>query len=160
MDGEAATSDYKTYLYVINQVVPATSNKTLYIRYRQSDSDQTASNYKYQIGQMYYDSGGSASITTEGGYNTTLAKITMGDGVNNLTEGCCGSIMLFNPLGTVARKYYTTEIFGQRTNEETMQTRMGGGLYDANNTALSGITLYWDAGNITSGTVSVYGLKP
>jgi hypothetical protein len=158
MDGDF-TSDYKTYIYVINQLVPVTTNVNLFMLYRQGDADQTGSNYKYQIVHGYYD-GSTCAVGCYGGSNVAYAKITEGDGVNNLTEGCSGTIEIYNPLQTVARKYFMARMFSQRTAEDTIQQRFTGGLYDANNTALTGITLYFGSGNVNTGTVSVYGIKP
>ena len=130
------------------------------MRYRQSDADVTSSNYKYNVSRSYYDSGGGNSANATGGYNTAYAALTSGDSINANTEGISGTITLYNPLQTVARKVYMSKGFWQRNGEDTMEQHRSAGLCDNANTVLSGITLYFSSGNITSGTVSVYGLKP
>ena len=69
-------------------------------------------------------------------------------------------LTLFNPLSTTQNK----AMFWTNQNRGSVLTRLlrvyvGGGVYEANTSALSGIKFYMDSGNIAKANFKLYGMK-
>ena len=155
------TSDYDTYLIECSNVHEA---ELLCVRYRQSDSDLTGSDYRhiYIYGKIDNDNSkdfdaGDASFATDRIKMTNTATTDMG--------GWSGWVKLYDPLETTYEKKITWQFtghndagYGDDPAGGQYHAEYGGGLYDANTSALSGITFLMGTGNIISGQFTLYGL--
>ena len=154
------SSTYKDYIVKFQNFKPATNNSNFYFRVRQSNADVTSNSYGSANLRVYrdddYGDGSSA-----GGHNNTYADLLYNIGVNNGSEGgISGDLILHNPLETSDYKYITVNyIFTQ--GDDTSKTISGHSLvrFTANTNALSGFTLYFSSGNISSGTIQLYGVE-
>jgi hypothetical protein len=135
----------------------------LYLRYRRSNADVTASNYKTLLINGYTDLTPSNSITAvRSSWNASGMALTTGDGITNQATSarCQGEVILFNPLNTATYKAIQSTISFQRYNfNDTMHLQKGYGRLEDSTSALSGLTFYPASGNFTGGTFKLYGIK-
>lgn len=153
------SATYKNYQLVFSNTVPVTDAANLYVRYRQSNADVTASSYKSISGGSQYGSGTEDDSQASGNAGTFI-RLTVGSGVDNDAShgGVSGYIYIYNPLGTTYGKQITGQLTNNRGDGATWnRSEFGAVLTDT--TALSGISLYFSSGNITSGNFKLYGIK-
>jgi hypothetical protein len=153
------SSTYNTYLFVLDGLRPATDQVTLRMRTSTNAGgawDSGASDYSYAA--AYFTgvvgvnaSGGAAQIILS---NSDAASNDIG---NAAGEGISGNVYLYNPSDTSNYK---------RIKSEVTWTNAGGGAVGGtgnsqrNSTAdIDGVQFYFSSGNITSGSVHMYGIK-
>jgi len=159
------SSDYSHYKIILTDVVPASNNYDISMRYRISDSDVTTSDY-HNAGQHGAIQIGTGSTNgTSSAQHTNKFILQQGWAVSNASGLCLNSeVTIFNPLSTSLYKHYHYKSSCHYNGNDSSSTgywvtSTGGGYYDANTTALSGFTIFSSAGNITSGNVYLYGVK-
>jgi len=151
------SSTYSNYIVFINNMRPATDGAEPYIRFRRSNADITASDYKFICSRARVISGSSGVEAGDASFASNRISINQ-DMDNSVLWSLHGTIQLYNPLDTVS---YPSCIFDTNATETTaaeFYRRFGTGRL-ASTGALSGITFYFSSGNITSGTFKLYGLK-
>ena len=154
------SSTYKNYKIIISSLLPVTNSARLRARYLVSSSAETSSNYGYIIGDMFAHSSGDSSSGTEqiaitGDYMLITSEMSNTSTLTNSVD-----LTLFNPLSTTQNK----AMFWTNQNRGSVLTRLlrvyvGGGVYEANTSALSGIKFYMDSGNIAKANFKLYGMK-
>ena len=157
------SADYSHYKVILTDIVPAGNNYDISIRYRQGNSDVTDSNYT-TVGQYgaYNISGNATSNGSSHSRNGSSMNLHQGYAVSNAGGACMnGELTFFNPLNTSLYKHflYKTSCFYSSVASGYWVTTVGGGYFDANQTALSGFTIFSTQGNITSGNVYLYGVN-
>jgi hypothetical protein len=152
------SSTYSNYIVFINNMRPATDGAEPYIRFRRSNADITASDYKFICSRARISSSGAGGLES-GDALWTSSRISINQDMDNsVLWSLNGTIQLYNPLDTAS---YPSCIFDTNATETTateLYRRFGVGRL-ASTGALSGITFYFSSGNITSGTFKLYGLK-
>jgi hypothetical protein len=153
------SATYKNYYVVFNNVVPATNTANFKIRFRRSNADITASNYK---------GGGGGTDVYSAEVRATFVGFTWSNDSCKLTEditnvanrgGVQGYVNIFDPLETSTYKRIDGALnYWNNGSGVFLNVNFGYTLEDAT-TALSGITFYFSSGNIASGTFKLYGLK-
>ena len=153
------TSDYENYLIIGNDLLNATDNAAFRMRFRQSDSDITASNYVWH--QNTLRDNGSTVRDDNAATGDNLIALTGG-----LTTSLTGNrvqfdVTLYNPLSTVANKICSYNAYNVYVGSGTSYyyTQKGHGFYNGNQNALSGVSFFFNSGNITDGRITVYGIK-
>ena len=149
-------STYDEYLFVFNNMIPATNGQYLRIRFSEdsgSSFKSGATDYNYAFASVRDDalalptgSTGDSSIAVT--YSTSN---TVADGGGN------GEVRLFNPAGTSAKKVVTMLSGGQYNSG--FVSLAGSGRFQLDNNAINGVRFFYPSGNITSGTISLYGIK-
>ena len=156
------SSTYDTYLIRFYDVYHS-ADAQLYLRYRRSNADVTASNYKTMLNKGYTDLTPSNSFTTDrSSWNASGMALTSGDNPTTSATSARiqGEIMLFNPLNTATYKTIQSKITYNRISDlVTMHQHFGYGRLEDSTSALSGITLYPASGNFTAGIFKLYGIK-
>jgi len=148
------SSTYDYYKIMFNQVLGVVDNDSLYMRAMIGGAIKTASTYRYAGGwRDIHTSGGGSS--NQGGWNTAFIKLTQ---YMPATLGVSGEVILFNPLSANYPVFYYS---GAGTINAAIQTYAfeGGGIYQDETTAWSGVSFYCPGGNI-SGEFTLYGIKP
>lgn len=159
------TSDFSSYLFVFEDIRPATDIRALRMRTSTdngSSYDNGASDYLWRqdlehvAGTPTLDetitSGGASSIDLAAKDNQ--AQTGIGSGA---AEGLSGRLWLLGPLGTVMPKRIFGDFLfigggGAFLTSHTKAVRDGNGDIDA-------VRFFMSSGNITSGTIKCYGLK-
>ena len=152
------SSTYQNYIVHFSNIIPATTNQLFKTRYRRSNADVTTNNYKYAGYGHRVNSASSDSVDTTYGWNNPETVINPLPVWNSSAYGITGQIIVFNPLGTSNYKYsnYNSSVH----YDSNIWNSTGGSfsLSDAT-TALSGISFYFNSGNISTGNFKLYGLK-
>jgi len=149
------SSTYDYYKIMFNQAVGETSNDLLYMRAMIGGAIKTASGYRYAGGWRDITSGASGGSSNQGGYDVAFIKFTqyMPD-----TLGVSGEVILFNPLSANYPVFYYRGA-GTINTAAQVYAFEGGGIYQDETTAWSGVSFYCPSGNI-NGEFTLYGMKP
>jgi hypothetical protein len=148
-------SDFDELHFRITALTPATNDTILYTRisedggstYKAGGSDYATQNLSLQAGVVAGSVG-------------TAAQASSGFGASNtITEGGAnGEYQLFNATSTVADKWWKWSLAGQRSGSGPLKID-GNGRYITDAGAINGFRFLFAAGNIASGTISMYGLR-
>jgi hypothetical protein len=153
-DTTSLTSTYTRYELVFEGILPATNAVTPRLRYNVGGV-QTAS---YKGASFIITNGTSASETT-----TTFVPVgraaTAELGTDANSNGINGSIRIFNPASTTIRKWAQGAFSFLDSATSAVAMTLVTGYYDGGNGAVTGFEVSMSSGNITSGTVKVYGLR-
>jgi hypothetical protein len=152
------SSTYRNYTVVYSNILPATNDAALYLRYRRSNADVTANNYISGVNGIRALPGTDTGTETQS-YSSTLANITEGN-ISNTTAngGVDGNLYIYNPLNTSTYKLMTG-INSYQASSNYVYAFQNFSILKDSTAALSGITFYMSSGNIASGNFKLYGLK-
>ena len=146
---------YTSYQIVINDLVPA-SNAHLHMRIMQSGSVITSSDYGF------FTQGGGSDVSAGTGNsnadNQAEFKIT-GQAVWDIyyLGNYFGIINCSKPTTTGHKKFMWNQSFA--SDSDGSKGQFGAGQFNANTTAIDGLSFYMDTGNVSSGNFSLYGRK-
>jgi hypothetical protein len=150
------SSDYDNYVIYINGYACATAGSFPRVRFRRSNADVTASNYRYASGRVMRNSSSSDVATNESSWDVSYIALSQ-DMDNAGVTAHNYIIQIPNPLSTAV---YPSIIFdGTSTNQNNADyyRRFGFGRLTSTG-ALSGISFFQDSGNM-AGTFKLYGIK-
>ena len=156
------SSTYDTYLIRFYDIYHS-ADAQLYLRYRRSNTDVTASNYKTLLHRGYTDlTPTNFSDVVRSSWNASGIALTSGDNPTTSATSARlqGEIMLFNPLNTATYKTIQSTITYNRISDlQTMHHQQGYARLEDSTSALSGLTFYPASGNFVVGTFKLYGIK-
>lgn len=156
------SSTYDTYIVRFYDIYHS-ADAQLYLRYRRSNADVTASNYKTLIIRGYTDLTPSNNVdASRSSWNASGIALTSGDNPSTQASNARlqGELILFNPLSTATHKAIQSSISYRRTTDsDTMHFQKAYGRLEDNTNALSGLTFYPSSGNFAAGTFKLYGIK-
>ena len=144
---------YTTYLFSLNDIQPA-SAVALHIRFYVGGSLDSSSNYDYVCRAASTD----GSLYLNSGQTSAMININYSAMDTDTEDTQFSNVWLSNPASTVSYQ----KIMWQNHN---ITSNIGyaefgcGTLRTSATTATTGIKFYGASGNITSGTIRMYGLK-
>lgn len=144
------TSAYQVYEIDLIDILPATNGVSVELQVHSAGAFQAASyltNYGFTSGTVNTMTVSSAVTTYIPLYPTSQAA--------NTGPGISGVIRLYNPSGTTAPKMVNGTVC--QYNGSIIVTGTIGGYWNANG-AVDGFQILFSSGNITSGTVKIYGI--
>lgn len=144
------SATYDDYQFELVDVLPATNAVQLLMRCSVAATFDASS--LYGTGAWTYVSGGS---TTFGSTTTSITTSNANDTDNNAGRGVVGQVRLYNPGGSQAYKKLTYDIGWLTGGVPKHATAMG---FYNNTSAVDGFRFLFSTGNITSGTIRVYGI--
>jgi len=162
------SSTYKNYQIVGTGLIFSDSyfsgtSQGLKARVRQSNADKTDGQYIWTINRSIAYFNGNLNDNNDGAYNSDHFKII---GRNNSGNQFTGNFYMnvYDPLGTSYRKAInwqtsSIETVDNSTGNLGFFSENGSTVYRGNTTALSGFTFFPASGNLTGGTITIYGLK-
>lgn len=161
LDLDAVIDDtYDTYVLNIVDLVPATDSTALRIRTSSntgSSFDSGASDYNCRVASLFSSAGGHFD---DGGVSLSHIRTMRESSTNPIGnasgEGLSGFIYIKSPAGSL-NKFIRTEF--DYVNAAGAYVSTTGGGTRKSTTAIDAIQLYMSAGNITSGTFYLYGIK-
>jgi len=156
-DNFVDTSTYAYYKLVCTNIVPADSGgKTLRVTFRQGGGSGSDLNGTYY--GMQWATFGDKAVS---GFDSNFSQTNVGDvseGMSNSAGSALNSVIDFFPSnGTNNGTSYRTE-YTAKDNTPDILDRMRARYLDST-TACTGIKFFFDAGNIASGTITVFGVK-
>ncbi len=138
------------YQLVLNNVAPASDNYYLRIRFTESGTANSTSNYDYA--QMYMQAGGGfLDLSGTNGDGVNITNHTNGTGTSETTNGI---FPIYNANNSSDYTFMTTESSNVDSSNDHYGTQ--GGLLFTVNSAVDGVYLYYTTGNIASGTFSLF----
>ena len=146
---------YTSYQIVINDLVPA-SDAHVHMRVMQSGSAVTSSDYGF------FTHGGGSDVSAGNGNsnadNQAEFKLT-GQAIYDVyaSGNYFGIINCSKPTTTGHKKFFWHQCFA--SDADGNKGQFGAGQFNANTSAINGLSFYMDSGNIASGNFSLYGRK-
>lgn len=151
----AGFGNFTTYIIKIRTLVPATNAVALNMTWStDGGSSYLASNYLWS--QYQFTSSGGRNYGASGA--ASLIQITNSSGTLSTTAGrdFNGDIVLYNLGGT---RCPTCTLHASHYNSSAVADGIIGGGMNTTTTAINAIKFAMSSGNITSGTITLYGLN-
>lgn len=144
----AFTSTYSEYEIVFINLLPATNNVNAQLQVHSGGSFQATSYLTQTFGTA-------GSVTVNFSNSTTFIQLHHNNTILNTGAGLSGSVRLSIPSDTAAPKFW----IGQSAfpTSTFIGSSVVTGMWN-NNAALTGFQVQMSAGNITSGTIKIYGM--
>jgi hypothetical protein len=135
----ALTSTYNAYMFIFDNIVPAT----------------TGANFLCQ----FSINAGSSYLSTNYSPNTDAVYVVASPGIDNTTSlgGASGQMLLSNPNSATRPKMASGSV-GYYQNGVSVASRSIAGSYVGATTAVNAIRFLMGSGNITSGSIYIYGI--
>lgn len=147
----AITSAYDEYAVELINIVPASDAGIQMLV--SSDGGSTWANANYKWSNRYSNQNGSTGET----HSTGTTAFTVWDTVESTSSpGLSARIRIFNPLSTSYAKQFLNEGIS-RQDDGNIYCYSGGMYYDSTS-AVNAVRFQASTGNLTSGTIRVYGL--
>lgn len=148
-DTTSLTSTYSDYLIEFTNIVAATNAVTAELQVHSNAAFQATS----------YLSGGSDVTSSAGTANfssTTFIVLEEPTLVANTAPGMSGECKVRNPSQTAAPKVFACQ-FAMKDSSGIGRFTTSGGFWNGGNTAVDGFQFLMSSGNVTSGTIKIYG---
>lgn len=148
-------STYDSYLFVFDSIIPVTDNTT----FTAQTSTDGGSNYDSTANDYYraafrIDSSGTTITGVASETDTGIVMIASG---NAAGESLNGYLYMFGSQNTSTHTHFW---FGGISTTSTGSIRMDNrGIKRTSTTAINAITFYMSSGNISSGTIRLYGFN-
>ena len=154
-------STYKAYKFVFTNIRPASDS----FEFRFNGSTDSGSNYNVtKTSTMFEAAHYENDSVTNFRYRTDLdlAQSTAfqplaADVGNGADETASGSLLIFNPSSTTYVKHFISNFNTYVANDQSVQTLCAG--YFNTTSAVNAIRFQMASGNITAGTIALYGIK-
>lgn len=149
---------YDEYVLQLTNIVPATDAADLWVRV----SEDAGSSFKAGATDYIYDYNlvlNDASNNPIGSAGDTKLRVTGGIYNTASKGGTCGEIRFFAPSATSQNKHFKWALSGVRNAATTLYSMDGAGVFVLDTNAINAIRLMFSSGNITSGTVALYGVR-
>jgi hypothetical protein len=163
VDTTSFTATYSKYLIYFDSIRPATNQVYFSVRVS-TDGGATYQATSYVSACSIEFGGSSSQANTNTTTEIALSNIAAAGNASNIGSGAgyglSGELLVFNPAGTTTRK----RMMGVMTYQQGSTVNPGDdgrvrvfGFWDAN-TAINAIQFKMNSGNITSGTIQIYGI--
>lgn len=159
VSGAIFQTDFAYYQVILEDIVPATDNVQLYVRF----SEDGGATYRATAGDYFYHTFWSANTPTSGTFNdssfvSTAFAIAVAVDTTIATAGLMGvngELKLTKPATAQNHKVaWDTQFYG---NTPRFEQDRGSGWYTRSN-AVNAMRLLFSSGNITSGNVTIIGI--
>ena len=148
-DTTSLTASYSEYDIIFENVIPATNTTTCELQVYASGGYQ-ATTY---VTAGYYSNVGGA---TQFGANTTFIPCSAPVLTANSAPGISGAFHFSNPSQTTQPKMFNGQV-GYNATTSTINSATMAGYWNGSNVAVTGFQVLFSSGNITSGTIKIYG---
>lgn len=148
-DTTSITGTYSSYLIIFDNLIPATNNVNANFVVHSGGAFQAAG---YNEAFTGINDSGAAQAQTGSSVSTTIFNSTANP-VSN-AYGISGTLRLYNPTATTFPKMWTGN-FGYATPHAIFMS--GSLIWVGGNGAVDGFQFSFSSGNITSGTIRIYG---
>ena len=155
-DNFVDTSTYSYYHIVAENIIPATNSTALYMTFRQGGASGSDLNGTYYL--MSWTAFGNSAFSgfDSNASNANFAQI--GDQIQNSAGRAFNGITEYFPSDGTNNGSYTMSNFVHHTSLGAIRDRHRGQYLDST-TAATGARIYMSSGNITSGSIHIFGVK-
>ena len=155
-DNFVDTSTYAYYHIISENIIAATNGASLYMTFRQGGASGSDLNGTY-LNMAWQATGTSASSGFDSNnYNTNFMQI--GDQIGNTAGTAHNGTTDFFPSDGTNNGSWVVADFVHKTSAGNIRDRHRGNYLDST-TAVTGARFYMNSGNITSGSIHIYGIK-
>jgi hypothetical protein len=159
LDFTQVSSTYDQYVFEMVDVIPATAGVDQYMRFSTDGGATYDSTSKYASTIWAYNGGGGtaatgSTIASPAGQFAMRQSAEVGNGA---TYGISGRVSLYAPASTATYKRFIGD-YGYMTNSTDQAMVRSGGVY-MNTAAVNAVRFLMSSGNITSGTIRMYGVS-
>jgi len=155
-DNFVDTSTYSYYHIVAENIIPATTSTDLYMTFRQGGASGS------DLNGTYYGAAWQSSLNTvSSGFDSNFSTANfaqIGDQIQNSAGRAHNGTVEFFPSDGTNNGTYIAANFVHFTSLGTMRSRHRAQYLDST-TAATGARFYMSSGNITSGSIHIYGVK-
>jgi len=149
-DTTSLTSSFSDYEIIFENVVPVTNAVNFFVRAQVSGAFQSTGYHTNVVGMV----AGTLSFSN----STTVLLQSINDVPNTAGQGLSGRLILNGPVSTTNNNKILSGVFGYY-NGTNMVTLTTAGQYDASQAAVTGLRFLFSSGNISTGTIKIYGLN-
>jgi hypothetical protein len=155
--GAIFQSDFQDYIFKFINVLPVsgTNNLRMQVSTNGGSTYDSGSNYDYSQGVAYRPGGG---ISSAGGGSATFIVIA-GSNVGNANFGVNGTAEMFDPLNASLQKNLQWTVSWYHDSVNQLFTVTSSGVYKST-TAVNALQFFMSTGNISSGSIVIYGVTP
>ena len=158
-DGVVLDDTYKEYVFMFNNVHPASDSVKFQVNFRDGGSDYDASKTTTHFRSLHYEDGSTADITyltaTDLANSTGSQSIAQNIGNDN-DQGASGYLHLFNPSSTTFVKHFISRVNCSGNANYSQEIFAAG--YCNTTTAIDGVQFTMTSGNIDAGDICLYGI--
>ena len=157
--GVVLDSTYPIYQFVFLNCLPSSDG----VKLKYNFSIDTGSNYNVTKTSDNFYAGHTEADATGFGFDSGLNQSTsdafgtVGAIGSAADEGCSGEMFLFNPSSTTFVKHFLGQVTIYGSNPQSQITYTGG--YCNTTSAVDGVRIKFESGNIASGVIKLYGIK-
>lgn len=151
----AFTTTYDDYLIELINLIPATGTVSMYLRASIDGGATFVTTGLYSFSQFLAGSGGFSAAG--GAVSTTQFNIGGTITASQLNGGISGTIKITNPLGGASYTRIASDCGFRASNDSQWYKWLGEGVFQTL-TPVNAIRVFTSTGNITSGTIRVYGI--
>ena len=157
--GVVLDSTYPIYQFVFLNCLPSSDG----VKLKYNFSIDTGSNYNVTKTSDNFYAGHTEADATGFGFDSGLNQSTsdafgtVGAIGSAADEGCSGEMFLFNPSSTTFVKNFMGKVTIYGSNPQSQITYTGG--YCNTTSAVDGVRINFESGNIASGVIKLYGIK-
>lgn len=143
---------YPAYVFELMNIVPSTDDQGLLVRFKDAGSYQTnGSAYSFGDGFAFFAGNNVSALITRTSGSTAVSN-TVGEG------GYTGTVKLYKPSTAGAQMAMTFHGSYWRTDDTGVCSPVGSATYTGS-TGIEGVRFVFQTGNITSGTINLYGVS-
>lgn len=146
------TNTYNQYKIVLEDIKPATGAGQLRLRVSSNNGSS------WDTGATDYVQGYDISTGSTGSNPANAAYFSLYNASMPTTDVLCGEIWLWNPNSTTGKKMITSNVVGYDSGGPWYMGQDSKGCRNTTS-AINAVQVFNSAGNITSGTIRIYGVK-
>jgi hypothetical protein len=157
-DTTSLTSTYRDYVITFENLAPATQTVTFEMQIATNASNWVSAGYvslcQVNVGATLVTDSSTTTLLLSGTRLTTQLQTTS-------SYGLSGSVTFFNPSSGAENKQVrgtVSYLTPGASGTATFALADVAGYYDAATTAITGVNFLFSSGNITTGTIKIYGL--
>ena len=147
-------STYDVYMVKVMNSTPDTDGDPLRFRFTESGTPNTTSNYDYAVKNLRTAAGFSNGSST----NQTQGLVTGGATGSGTNETANSIMYIFNANNSSEYTFTTVEGVILSSASAELRGGQGGNVFTVTS-AVDGIQIFFDSGNIESATMTLYALK-
>lgn len=156
------TGAYSGFIFVLDQIYPDTDQVNLLMRFSNSGSSWNTGANAYKWASQAVKTDGTTTSNGDGSGSSSIQVNPGGTGWKLLSSSAftmSGEVKIYNPADTASKKHITSTLSFYGATNASLVNSSGSGSDTTGNTAVTGVQFFMSSGNITSGTIYLYGIK-
>ena len=153
-------STYKEYIFVFNNIHPATDGANFQVNFRDGGSDYDATKTTTFFNAFHDEADANTGLNYFAAHDlaqsTSFQSISLAVGADN-DQSTSGKLHLFEPSNTTFVKHFISQFDSYESTNYSTNYFVAG--YCNVTAAIDGVQFKFSSGNIDSGTIDLYGVN-